>query len=1534
MKAKDNRTIFSSIISKWTVKIRKKIIFISRTKIYTGSISAAIFLQSYLTSKNNKFGPNSSEKLINEAVFVLDDLETVWSRNRATIDSSGIFDDRWYLEAYPELRCTGWDPLDHFTTFCLTQQTSPNSTFNIKAYISEHPELLTSKLHPIIDYLNNRSVSHKHYLAATTSSFLLPDFQELLLESLLFDAEWYSTTYHDGRLNNSEALDAYIEVAHLNVHSPSPFFDPYYYIENYSKLFNENISAIEHYLLYGISKGYRPNPYLDPLWYQTNYPDVADSGLSPVQHYIKYGAYEGRTPSKEISLENYVADHPDSELYKQGSLAHYLTYYWPATGQLPNNNSRYMDEFRVRALDFLSFTIIVRTSSRGNIGRTLESLTRQGRVLFEVIIANDLPEVAVDINKLAHIWLVKPWMGTSSRVLPKILHFPNAVKSAKGSYIIVIEEGDIVKDCALSLLRDAMIEMNADIVYSDEEVAGNGGVGPTYILKPEWSLELLLSYNYFGRITAIRSSLVEGMLLTETTGAACEWDLNLKASERAINICRLPVVLCYRSDVSSLDYNRSLYYPENYKKVCELYWQRQCIAAQVSVLASGAIYSTWQLNIYPRVSVIVPNRDSPDLLRSISQGLLEKTHYNNIEFIIVDNQSTNIATLKLYEELALNGFIIIPYNEEFNYSRACNLGARAASGELLLFLNNDIEIITEDWLEELVRWVQRPGVGIVGAKLLYPNGNIQHAGVALGVFKLAAHIFWNHNNNDNNWGIFGSPHVLRNYTSVTGACHLVWRNVYDIIGGYDESFTLAYSDITFCLDALKAGFKTLYVPYKPLIHHEGASRGSRTPASDQILFAKRLRNLGIDYDPFHHPNLDVQSFIPIMHSSAKAPRVVGQMQTDISDFIGGTAHTTNLDLFDDGAIASIANLNWNKIFWTPNLNLSTAESEVGARILLYFLRRRRDLRRKFPRALSEGSQGGYAKWVKNIGWDLLRLDPTLRYCVDLAFANNFGQKCRQFLVNDGPRDEFEPLIILPDGRKTACQKLFAQVKIGLLSEVAVWWYLLEAAEEPIRDLYVAWAVTPLWQEKVPLGGTVFGMKDLVIWFSEYYSISDDWLYRQYIPNIMSDIDQLKLLFRTDQDIQRLYPQALRDVTVARSLLRYLASPASGQTVFARQWCEVRDENSLAQGLARPGVNVIGHFSYTSGLQISCKSIVAGLEQSGYGYTLRDVPVNPLIDSSAFDFYLGCEVHDKTLIHIQPEPFFDVSYARSGLNKSKQDKYRVAYWYWEFEDIPSSWDKAAFACDEIWTATEFIATGLRKRFTQPVNVLFPGIEISPFLSMKRADFGIDQKEFVFIFSFHMVSVMDRKNPIAVIRSFRLAFHDCRDVSLIIKVSFGDRHPKNLEILKREAKGGKILIIDELYDRDKMLSLVEMGDAYVSLHRSEGLGLSIAEAMLLGIPVVATRYSGNLEFMDDSNSLLVDYSLITLDRDYPPYTAGLRWADPSITDAAKKMRQLYENRSFAKDLGLKGQSDIRKRFNHEVSGQAIVERLQTIDILLNP
>lgn len=273
-------------------------------------------------------------------------------------------------------------------------------------------------------------------------------------------------------------------------------------------------------------------------------------------------------------------------------------------------------------------------------------------------------------------------------------------------------------------------------------------------------------------------------------------------------------------------------------------------------------------------------------------------------------------------------------------------------------------------------------------------------------------------------------------------------------------------------------------------------------------------------------------------------------------------------------------------------------------------------------------------------------------------------------------------------------------------------------------------------------------------------------------------------------------------------------------------------------------------------------------------------------------------------------------------------YNVGYWFWELENFPKKWEYATNIVDEIWVVTDYIANAMRKSGKKVVKIPFPlEFELPP-ESMNKQYFGIDPEKFTFIFSFDFLSSMERKNPQGVIMAFKLAFPDGNDSArLIIKTMNANIYPEKLQILRSLINGDqRIDIRDDYLTQNEMRGLIYSADCYVSMHRAEGLGLGMAEAMYMGKPTIATGYSGNLEFMNETNSILLPYKLVEIGQNDYPNAEGGQWAEPSIEVAALKMREVMFNKSLREGIGKNAILTIKNKFSYELVGAFLNKSLR--------
>ncbi|MFJ7439919.1 glycosyltransferase family 2 protein [Methylorubrum thiocyanatum] len=418
----------------------------------------------------------------------------------------------------------------------------------------------------------------------------------------------------------------------------------------------------------------------------------------------------------------------------------------------------------------------------------------------------------------------------------------------------LLRTGDILAPEALSLLAESAAAEVAEMIYADEET---GGRRITPCLKPDWSPDLALVTGYVGA-----PALLAGAFLAELpaapVGAPEEAALALDlATATATRVVHLPRILCRRAPRTAAPADRA---PR-----LDAYLRAAGSPAR-TVRYEGRLNLHWpRPEPAPLVSIVIPSRDRLDLIARVTEGVLGKTDYPSLELVIVDNGSTEPAVLALYEQLRADPRVrIAPYPHPFNFSAMVNAGARAARGDILVLLNNDVAVLRPDWLDVLVAQAVRPEVGAVGAKLLYEDGRLQHAGVVVGLGGEAGHIL--RRRTADTPGHLARLRVAHEVSGVTAACLAVAREKYRAVGGFDEeTFPIDFNDIDFCLRLGVRGWKTLWTPHAVLSHLESVSRGRPVGAArarferEAAAFTERWRAV-IRHDPFYHPALSLTTF--------------------------------------------------------------------------------------------------------------------------------------------------------------------------------------------------------------------------------------------------------------------------------------------------------------------------------------------------------------------------------------------------------------------------------------------------------------------------------------------------------------------------------------------------------------------------------------------------------------------------------------------------------------------------------------------------
>ena len=440
-----------------------------------------------------------------------------------------------------------------------------------------------------------------------------------------------------------------------------------------------------------------------------------------------------------------------------------------------------------------------------------------------------------------------------------------ALRMARGEFVVMLNAGAILSPNSLfEVIKFLDLSPQIDIVYTDEDhLTDNGLSRKDPFFKPDWSPELMLSTNYLMHSFIRRSLLKEISAGYSSEDLSNYGDLIYRCIEQTQRIHHIPLVLYHREP-------DEIAHPEQRRvalnlqcKWVEAHLERSGIQnAKASVSEHGKVQVTWPVE-NQKVSIIIPTKDHVDYLRKCITSIQALTKYDNYEIVLIDSGSREKETNRYYAEIQHSSDIhIVSYAQDFNFSAALNLGAQNAQGEILIFLNNDTEVIESGWLDELIRWVARQEVGIVGAKLLYQDGVIQHAGIVVGMEGHGSHVF--SRVREGYSGPFGSVDWYRNYSAVTAACIAMRREVFNKIGGFDENYELVFSDIDICLRVIRAGYRVVYTPFARLIHHEGMTRFRHIPTHDIKLGYAHFEDTIRHGDPFYNPNLSYSVRIPTL----------------------------------------------------------------------------------------------------------------------------------------------------------------------------------------------------------------------------------------------------------------------------------------------------------------------------------------------------------------------------------------------------------------------------------------------------------------------------------------------------------------------------------------------------------------------------------------------------------------------------------------------------------------------------------------------
>ncbi len=448
-----------------------------------------------------------------------------------------------------------------------------------------------------------------------------------------------------------------------------------------------------------------------------------------------------------------------------------------------------------------------------------------------------------------------------------------AIEMADGDFIVLADHDDTLPEHALFEVAAAIHDHpRCDVIYSDEDKLDmDGGALFDPHFKPDFNPDLLCSVNYICHLFVVKRELLEqvGGFRHEYDGAQ-DYDFIFRCTEAAKEIWHIPQVLyhwrCHQDSTASNPESK-LYAFEAGSRAVMAHYERCGIAAEKveKGVDYGIYHTTFQIKGNPLVSVVIPNKDHHKDLDLCMRSLIERADYKNLEFVVIENNSTEPETFAYYEKIQKEfpQVRVVTWEREFNYSAINNFGAEFAKGEYLLFLNNDTEIIEPRMIEEMLGFCQRDDVGIVGARLLYQDGTIQHAGVVVGFGGIAGHTFIGLHEAENSY--FHRAMCAQDYSAVTAACMMTKAAVFREVGGFTEELAVAFNDIDYCMKVRKTGKLVVYAPYAKLYHYESKSRGLEdTPEKvdrfnrEVAIFARRWPTILEKGDPYYNPNLTLR----------------------------------------------------------------------------------------------------------------------------------------------------------------------------------------------------------------------------------------------------------------------------------------------------------------------------------------------------------------------------------------------------------------------------------------------------------------------------------------------------------------------------------------------------------------------------------------------------------------------------------------------------------------------------------------------------
>jgi GT2 family glycosyltransferase len=494
-------------------------------------------------------------------------------------------------------------------------------------------------------------------------------------------------------------------------------------------------------------------------------------------------------------------------------------------------NAAKLREYKLRQASFeyqpkISVIIPVSNVKAANLLAAIDSVCKQVYFNWECIIAIDKETYNLllsDFQENNLLYNLRISYKVSPQVSDKVSLINYGLKSISGEFCHILSENDLLTSDSLYQFVDALnLNKEAELLYGDEDFIKSGEfVHPNF--KPDYNPDHLLSTNYIGKSVLFKSSMLKNMDgLNSSFGNSSLYDAIIRATEKTEHIVHIDKILyhnTYKKQISRIEDHVSDL------NVLKETIKRRNIQASVKTTGLKSFSVRYRILEHKKVSILIPSKDKAQVLDKCLESIFEKTTYSNFEVVLIDNNSVEESTFDLfdsYKKAYPDQFFYHQYSEPFNFAQMNNYGVQYCTGDYIVFLNNDTEIISEDWIQGLMEYAQRDSIGAVGAKLFYPDGKIQHAGMVIGL-EYGGNTFVGEEGYAS--GYQNYLNQIRNYSSVTAACMMVRKELFLDFGGFDETFAIEYNDTDFCLRLKEQGYNNVFIPHVTLYHYESLSRG-------------------------------------------------------------------------------------------------------------------------------------------------------------------------------------------------------------------------------------------------------------------------------------------------------------------------------------------------------------------------------------------------------------------------------------------------------------------------------------------------------------------------------------------------------------------------------------------------------------------------------------------------------------------------------------------------------------------------------------